>query len=334
MNRYAQIIDLINLVKPKRIVEVGTWNGDRAVQMILHAQAHCEKPDDVHYIGFDLFEDATEETDKRESNVKPHWNQDDVGQKISGTGAKVDLVKGDTNQTLPEVTSGNWETPDFVFIDGGHSVATIESDWKHLKDAKTIVFDDYYVEHDGKCMDTEKFGCNKLVDTLPAAILGVADPVIVDGKQCGLVKMAVTPPDVVPTQKLKIKTKNCVPDEEIQANITAALKIDAERFSPCRKHGGLAVFCSGGPSLKDHLEDIRRLQNSGAYIFCVKHAHDLLLKEGIVPWACILLDPRGHVSEFIENPHPKVRYFVASMCAPNVWEQIKDYTVFMYPARS
>jgi hypothetical protein len=59
-----------------------------------------------------------------------------------------------------------------------------------------------------------------------------------------------------------------------------------------------------------------------------------LIENGIIPWACFLLDPRSHVKEFIENPHPDVIYFVASMCHPSTIDQLigKGATVFGYHA--
>ena len=55
-NRYKQLADLIRAYKPKTILETGTWNGGRAIEMALASFKH---QDSVHYIGFDLFEDAT-----------------------------------------------------------------------------------------------------------------------------------------------------------------------------------------------------------------------------------------------------------------------------------
>jgi len=69
MNRYTQLIPIIEKLKPATIVEIGTWNGQRAIMMATEALKHQDK---VHYTGFDLFEDATDETDERELNVKKH----------------------------------------------------------------------------------------------------------------------------------------------------------------------------------------------------------------------------------------------------------------------
>ena len=67
--RYGQLATLVRSYNPNKIVEIGTWNGGRAIEMAL---ASFEKIDKFHYIGFDLFEEATDETDKLELNIKQH----------------------------------------------------------------------------------------------------------------------------------------------------------------------------------------------------------------------------------------------------------------------
>ena len=52
--RYAKNAELIRHFKPKTILETGTWNGGRAIEMAL---ASFENTDTVEYYGFDLFED-------------------------------------------------------------------------------------------------------------------------------------------------------------------------------------------------------------------------------------------------------------------------------------
>ena len=53
MNRYEPLTLLCWGIRPDKILEIGTWNGDRAKQL-------CEAG--ASYVGFDLFEEANEET--------------------------------------------------------------------------------------------------------------------------------------------------------------------------------------------------------------------------------------------------------------------------------
>jgi hypothetical protein len=75
------------------------------------------------------------------------------------------------------------------------------------------------------------------------------------------------------------------------------------------------------------LDAIRRWKAVGASVWCVKHSHNKLIENGIIPFACVLLDPRPHEgesthgfdrAEMLANPHQDVRYLVASMVDPSV----------------
>lgn len=160
--RYEQLLKAVRDKQPRAILEIGTWNGERARQMLNLA------PGAIYY-GFDLFEDATSETDQEEKNVKPHYTLEYVEGKLYGYQAY--LYKGNTRETLK-----NFNKPvDFVWLDGGHSVETIRSDWEHVKrclepDA-VVYFDDYYAGP----IDTTRFGCNEIVKDLKHEVLPHAD---------------------------------------------------------------------------------------------------------------------------------------------------------------
>jgi predicted O-methyltransferase YrrM len=179
--RYAQLDAEIERAMPSRIVEIGTWNGARAEQMIAAALKH--RPH-VEYTGFDLFETATPETDEAESNVKRHHSAVEVQGRLDayafGKAIAIHLVKGNTRDTL----AAHRFYPDFAFIDGGHSIATIASDYGALAQCPRIVLDDFYTPDDqGRGIDPMRFGCNTLVQALAlrgevkVEILPVKDPV-------------------------------------------------------------------------------------------------------------------------------------------------------------
>lgn len=113
-----------------------------------------------------------------------------------------------------------------------------------------------------------------------------------------------------------IKTKNCVDKDKIRENITANMRIIRNWYEQCKQTDETIVVCSAGPSL-DPLE-IKKLYDVGYKIVAVKHALKTLHKAGIIPWAVILLDPRGHVADFIDDIHPQSLVFVASMVDPEV----------------
>ena len=125
--------------------------------------------------------------------------------------------------------------------------------------------------------------------------------------------------------KLSVKTKNCIAHDKIRANVHYSMTVIPKWLPPMKANDRVAVFCSGGPSLKDHLEEIRGLLAKPRHdLICVKHAQDTLIEAGMIPFACILLDPRSHVQDFVENPHPQVKYFTASMCHPTTIDALID----------
>ena len=154
VNRYDLLLALCAKIRPETIMEIGVFDGRNAAKLIKVSGA--EK-----YIGFDLFEDLTDELYKKEFSKKPP-RQKEVYLHFYNTVpiCVINLIKGNTKETLRYHTG---ESPDFVWVDGGHSVETIKSDWENLKkiinERTVVVFDDYY----NHGLDTTKFGCNCLL---------------------------------------------------------------------------------------------------------------------------------------------------------------------------
>jgi hypothetical protein len=188
MSRYAQVMDVIDQMKPFGIVEVGTWSGARAIQMIQTAAKH-RPAGEIEYQGFDLFEQQTAEQFRRELS-KIGWDEDIVSKRINATGANVELITGDTKETLGK-NINDFESIVY-FVDGGHSEETIRSDGENvlevMQNNSVAVFDDYY--HEGK---PEGMGCNDFIDNLDLDTFEVvhlpARTITADGRNIGMVKV-------------------------------------------------------------------------------------------------------------------------------------------------
>ena len=91
---------------------------------------------------------------------------EDVRTKLESSGAKVNLFKGDTNITLGKQHK-KLPKMDFIFIDGGHSIKTIENDWKHsrmmMHEKTVVVFDDYFKNNEP---EVRGVGCQTLINSL------------------------------------------------------------------------------------------------------------------------------------------------------------------------
>lgn len=130
---------------------------------------------------------------------------------------------------------------------------------------------------------------------------------------------------IVNSGDMKIKTRNCLDHSKIKANVAANLAQIRAWATLCKQEPEAEiVMCAAGPSLADHIDEIKALQAKGAKVVAVKHAIDTLKTHGVKPWAVVLLDPRGHVEGFVKTPDTDPIYFVASMCDPSVVNALND----------
>jgi hypothetical protein len=133
----------------------------------------------------------------------------------------------------------------------------------------------------------------------------------------------------VDLKNFKVQTKNCVDHSVIQKNIKENLILITTWLDMCKTDNEEIVIANAGPSLNP--EEIRPFYNKGIKIVAVKHALEQLLNADIIPWACILLDPREHVKEFVKHPKVnQINWFVASMVNPEVVKLLKEQNCKIY----
>lgn len=125
-----------------------------------------------------------------------------------------------------------------------------------------------------------------------------------------------------PKSNIKIQTKNSIPDEVIRAQIMENLTLIDKWIVPCKATDEEIVVVSAGPEMV--AEDLQAEVEAGRKIVAVKHALDRLKEAGIKPWACILLDPRPHVADFVKDPDKDVIWFVASQVHPSVTRKLVE----------
>jgi hypothetical protein len=187
--RYRNLFRVIHERRCRHIVEIGTWNGVHAKQMIQTAAIH-HPVDTVTYVGFDLFEGLTDELLKTELSKRPPAFED-VRRMLEATGATIQLHRGNTRETLPRAVDV-LRNAELFFIDGGHSVETIRSDWTAIERAATpgatVIFDDYYMNEPS---EVPGLGCQSIVDALDRARYDVTllEPVDEFPKSWGVLKV-------------------------------------------------------------------------------------------------------------------------------------------------
>ena len=165
--RYKNLARLVSAHACWWIIEIGVFYGLHATQMI-NAAKELYSPDDIYYLGFDLFEEMDQATFDKEFSKNPP-TMEAAGEYLQQTGANISLIKGDTKETLPKFIP-HVAGVSLIFIDGGHSEETIASDWRNVETAlqpdTIVVFDDYYIDPPSQM---DGLGCNSLIDNLDRA---------------------------------------------------------------------------------------------------------------------------------------------------------------------
>jgi hypothetical protein len=89
-------------------------------------------------------------------------------------------------------------------------------------------------------------------------------------------------------------------DEQLFANIKTNAANGAEWVGFRPAHDGIAVLVGGGPSLANHLEDIRKLALAGGTIFAMNGAATFLETHGIRPAYQVIADAKPETATLIE----------------------------------
>ena len=346
-SRYQKNAELIRHFKPNTILETGTWNGGRAIEMALAA---FENENLVNYYGFDLFEDATIETDKEEFNVKSHNTLEAVEKRLEEFKIKMKeknktfnyvLTKGNTREELKVDNLFDYLPPiDYAFIGGGDSIQTKQSDYDCLKHVPVVVMDNYFSkDEDGNEVEDKYKGTNKVKEILGKKIKNnilPSEDKVREGGHTHLLFIVhddklPAPPKHLFSVPIKVNPRDCVPKDYIRGNIKTNFKKIDKWLGKFPLHDYKCILVSGGPYINfDKLKKLIK-DNPNSKVVTVKHSYPKLLEHGIKPWACVVLDPRpitgksthGVVrKDLFKTIDPSTKFFVASMTDPSVTDYL------------
>jgi len=318
------------------IVEVGTWNGSRAIQMA--EAAFAAGVTQVSYVGFDTFEDGNDRT--HEGHTKPHASSWIVSNRLNnysrmmsrkGLTFSYTLLKGNTLETLPRAGEVV-KTATFAYIDGGHSYETTKSDYQHLAHVPFVVFDDVIAQPEegapeGPVKVWQEASGQKRLITSGDGYSGLRQTISFGV----VVREGFTVPEL--RTRIQVKPVDSVDKgEQLQhiAENSAALTTWIGNY---QAHGKVALFVSAGPTVDSYLEEIKRRQAEGAVVFAVKHAFPALKKAGITPDWTVILDPRpvdgksthGIIrTELFKDAGPEDRFLFATMTHPSVRKHLEE----------
>jgi hypothetical protein len=148
---YADLFRVIREIEPRNILEIGTSSGQTAIGMIRTAGAMSEESA-IAYFGVDLFESGKPSQWELEftGGYIPPAKADVAARLKSETGADINLFAMDSRLLEDGLPDEDLLKMDLIFIDGGHSLDTVASDWAFAKrsmhEHTVVVFDDYFPE--------------------------------------------------------------------------------------------------------------------------------------------------------------------------------------------
>tara|TARA_R100000315_G_C5232804_1_gene143846 strand:- start:189 stop:2498 length:2310 start_codon:yes stop_codon:yes gene_type:complete len=349
-NRYSQIVDLIRHYKPKSIIETGTWNGGRAIEMALTV---FEYSDTIDYVGYDLFEDATVETDHEEFNSKAHNKMSAVQKRLEEFAEHVKenknktftfkLIKGNTRETLTDQKSKF----DMALIGGGNSIATAKHDFDCVKKCDVVIGDHYFRADDDNLIPNNAYqGVNEVFESIDKKkfrrhVLPSGDRVKGGGFTHLIVALMNKKLEGIPAElqrvPIVVNPRDCVPKDYIRDNIKNNMKLIKEDrwIDKYSLHRDTALIVSGGPNVDyDEIKKVIK-DNPDSIVLCVKHSYPALLENGIKPWGCVVLDPRSidgisthgiKRKDLFKTIDPSTKFLVASMTDPSVTKYLHEHT--------
>jgi hypothetical protein len=150
--RYEYLHEIVKIVNPSSIIEIGIAVGKNAEAMIRTAGSM------VKYTGYDVFDTVDFKFQRDAGNTKEVHSKKAIYNKLSRISPNVTLHEGKTEDTL----WAKGDRADLVWLDGDHRLESIRKDYEAVKDSRVIIFDDYYTTQRNKFYDRSEYGCYEI----------------------------------------------------------------------------------------------------------------------------------------------------------------------------
>lgn len=138
----------------------------------------------------------------------------------------------------------------------------------------------------------------------------------------------LSPPTLNPVVFIQNEHGGCNTPQDI---IRAQMRLNVERDLPWLEMEPVKdkplVLVGGGPSLEYRWPEM--LSHEGD-IMALNGSYRFLLDKQIIPNYFMLLDARQENIEFVKNPQPDVRHFIAAQCHPGVFDALVGFNTTLY----
>ena len=131
-------------------------------------------------------------------------------------------------------------------------------------------------------------------------------------------------------QPLQLNARCVMGPHELMRNMRYALGLKYPQFFRREPHHGEIVLCGSGPSIADHVDDIKDLYKQGNVVVAIKSTHDWLLDHGIHPHLALAVDPQTKIAKLYQNPQTDCTYLIASQCHPKVFAALEGHRVIVW----
>lgn len=119
----------------------------------------------------------------------------------------------------------------------------------------------------------------------------------------------------------EFKGANTSEDDRL-ANVASAVQREhLPWFTGFGDEGLSCVIVGGGPSMLEHISDIRwHARQRKTRVVALNNAWRVLVKHGVTPFATVMLDARAENAEFVKDAPPGMRLLLCSQCHPAVFD--------------
>ena len=117
--------------------------------------------------------------------------------------------------------------------------------------------------------------------------------------------------------------------DRVEANIARGLP----EISPMSGFRNVPIcVCASGPSLRDHIGALKRMQKRGAAVMAVNRAYEFIVRNGVIPDYFVLFDPDEAMADVVAPRCERTIHLIASQAHPKVFDALQDRKVAIWHA--
>jgi hypothetical protein len=122
-------------------------------------------------------------------------------------------------------------------------------------------------------------------------------------------------------------------ESEILQNVATNCANGWQQVIPHEKNDMEVMILGGGPSLTQHLDQIKEFRANGVKLITLNGSYNWAIEQGLTPSAQIMVDAREFNRRFTKPVVDGCRYLISSQCNPQVLEGLPKDRTFLWHTR-